>query len=524
MNSFLQGPDILNSEVEKALNSMKSGKASGIDAISSEMLQARGEFGTNTLTELCNNMYKNAYIPEDLRTSVFILLPKKQKAVECSDFRTISLMCHTLKLLLTVILGRISNKINSEVGKEQAGFRKNSGTREAIFCLRNLTETYIEMNKDIFACFIDYSKAFDTVGHDRLIDILRATEVDENDAALIASLYWNQNTRIRLGSEMSPSLSIKRGVRQGCVLSPALFNLYTEFIFRETNDIPGLKINGVNINNLRYADDTVLLAEDEKSLQDIVTAVKEESEKYGLMMNIKKTKVMVLTHKKEVPKAEIKINGETVEQVPSFTYLGQLITEDGRNEKEVKRRIALSKISFSKLNKILTSRHIRTETKLRLTKCYVWSIFMYGCETWTLTKQIEAKIEAYEMWTYRRILRISWKEKKPNKTVLKLMNIKKPVLLTTIKKKQLSYFGHTKRHDSLQKLILEGKVEGSRGRGRKRKTWRGNIAEMISMNINKAGETALDRDKWRRTMASNLFAETEPSHTQCLTPMRDNFS
>ena len=136
---------------------------------------------------------------------------------------------------------------------------------------------------------------------------------------------------------------------------------------------------------------------------------------------------------------------------------------------------------------------------------------MYGCETWTLTKQIEAKIEAYEMWTYRRILRISWKEKKPNKTVLKLMNIKKPVLLTTIKKKQLSYFGHTKRHDSLQKLILEGKVEGSRGRGRKRKTWRGNIAEMISMNINKAGETALDRDKWRHTMASKLFAETEPS-------------
>ena len=306
LKSFLQGPEILTSEVEKALKWMKIGKASGIDNISSEMLQALGDFGINTLTKLCNNMYKNAYIPEDLRTSVFILLPKKHKAVECSDFRTISLMCHTLKLLLTVILSRISNKINREVGREQAGFRKNSGTREAIFCLRNLTEKYIEMKKDIFACFIDYSKAFDTVGHDRLIDILKVTEVDENDTALIASLYWNQSTRIRLGSEISPPLNIKRGVRQGCVPSTALFNLYTELIFRETNDIPGLKINGVNLNNLRYVDDTVLLAEDEKSLQDLVTAVKEESEKYGLMMNIKKTKVMILKRKKEAQKQKLK--------------------------------------------------------------------------------------------------------------------------------------------------------------------------------------------------------------------------
>ena len=100
-------------------------------------------------------MYKNVFIPEDLRTSVFILLPKKKKATECSDYRTISLMCHTLKLLLTVILNRIKSKIDREVGKEQAGFRKNSGTREAIFCLKIPAEKYMDMDKDIFACFID---------------------------------------------------------------------------------------------------------------------------------------------------------------------------------------------------------------------------------------------------------------------------------------------------------------------------------------------------------------------------------
>ena len=100
IHHFLQGPIILKSEVENALNSMSKGKSSGIDDILTEMLQALGKFGIDTLTSICNEMCTTVYIPEDLKTSVFILLPKKQKAVECSDYRTISLMCHTLKFLL----------------------------------------------------------------------------------------------------------------------------------------------------------------------------------------------------------------------------------------------------------------------------------------------------------------------------------------------------------------------------------------------------------------------------------------
>ncbi|GFS06276.1 endonuclease-reverse transcriptase [Elysia marginata] len=220
MSLGCSGPDILPTKVESALHHMRNDKASGIDNISKEMLQAMGDFGINILTEMCNKMYHNTHIPEDLRTSIFILLPKKQRAVDCSDFRTIRLMCHTLKLLLNIILrriSRISDKINREVGREQAGFRKNSGTREAIFCLRNLTAKYLEMKRNIYACFIDYSKAFDTVGHDKLIDILNKTEIDQNDIESIARLYWNQKTRIRLNSEISTPVNIKRGVRQGCV-------------------------------------------------------------------------------------------------------------------------------------------------------------------------------------------------------------------------------------------------------------------------------------------------------------------
>ena len=203
-----------------------------------------------------------------------------------------------------------------------------------------------------------------------------------------------------------------------------MFNLYTEHIFRKTNHIPGVKINGHKSNNLRYADDTVLIAEDEASLQDLVTAVKDESEKCGLLMNIKKTKVILLTKDTKEKKVSIHIDHKEVEQVQSFTYLGQLITDDGKSEGEIRSRIGLAKNAFSKRYKLLTNKNISLKTRLRLTKCYVWSLLTYACDIWTLSKQMEAKIEAFEMWSYRRIMRISWKEMKGNAEVLKMIGLK----------------------------------------------------------------------------------------------------
>ncbi|RUS74522.1 hypothetical protein EGW08_017710 [Elysia chlorotica] len=302
-------------------------------------------------------MLKATYIPEDLKTSVFILLPKKPRAIDCSEYRTISLMCHVLKLLLTVIHRRIAKKIDREVSEQQAGFRKESGTREAIFNLKILAEKHIEMQKDIYACFIDYSKAFDSVKHNELIQAMQKTDIDSNDIALISHLYWTQKTKIRIGNELSNDVDIKKGVRQGCVLSPSLFNLYTEYIFREIDTVPGLKINGENINNLRYADDTVLLAESQNDLQNLVTIIEEHSGKYGLLMNVKKTKVMVIS-KKEPPKTEIKVKGKSIEQIDQFVYLGQLITTDGRSDSEIKRRITIAKNAFSKYSQILTNKRV----------------------------------------------------------------------------------------------------------------------------------------------------------------------
>ena len=288
-----------------------------------------------------------------------------------------------------------------------------------------------------------------------------------------------------------------------------MFKLYTEHILRKTNHIPRERINGHNINNLRYADDTVLIAEDEASLQELATAVKDESEKCGLLMNIKKTKVMLLTKDTKEKKVSIHIDHNEVEQVQSFTYLGQLITDDGKSEGEIRSRIGLAKNTFSKRYKLLTNKNISLKTRLRLTKGCVWSLLTYVCDTWTLSKQMEAKIEAFEMWSYRRNMRVSWKEMKSNEEVLKMIGLKKNTkLVLSIKKKKHAYYGLVRRHHSLQKLVLEGRVDGIRGRGRRRKSWIGNVSEMTKMSMAQCSLKALDRSEWR-TMVSNLYAETE---------------
>ena len=134
-------------------------------------------------------------------------------------------------------------------------------------------------------------------------------------------------------------------------------------------------------------------------------------------MNIKKTKIMLLTKDIKEKEVSIHIGHKEVKQVQSFTYLGQLITDDGKSEGEIRRRIGLAKNAFSKRYKLLTNKNVSLKTRLRLTKCYVLSLLTYACDTWTLTKQMEAKIEAFEMWSYSRIMTISWKEIKSNAEV-----------------------------------------------------------------------------------------------------------
>ena len=167
--------------------------------------------------------------------------------------------------------------------------------------------------KNIYFCFIDYAKALDCVDHSKLWKILKEMRIPEHLTCLLRSLYAGQEATVRTGHGTTDWFQIGQGVRQGCILSPSLFNLYAEYIMRHAGleeAQAGIKIAGRNINNLRYADDTTLMAESEEELKSLLMKVKAKSEKVGLKLNIQKTKIMASS-----PITSWELDGETVETV-----------------------------------------------------------------------------------------------------------------------------------------------------------------------------------------------------------------
>ena len=205
---------------------------------------------------------------------------------------------------------------------------------------------------------------------------------------------------------------------------------------KNLENYPGVKINGENINNIRYADDTVLIADSEENLQRLLDITIEKSEEMGLTLNVKKTECMVISKKAIAPSCNLQSRGQQIKLVKKFKYLGYMITSDGKCITEIKKRIATAKDAFQKLSLILKNRNISMTTKFRVLKTYVWSTLTYGCECWTITSDIEKKIEAEEMWFIRRMLRISWTEKKPNVNVLREGNVQRSRDVNGLKKKK----------------------------------------------------------------------------------------
>ena len=176
----------------------------------------------------------------------------------------------------------------------------------------------------------------------------------------------------------------------------------------------GIKIAGRNINNLRYADDTTLMAESEEELKSLLMKVKMESEKVGLKLNVQKTKIMA-----SGPITSWEIDGETVETVSYFILGGSKNTADGDCSHEIKRRLLLGRKVMTHLDSIFKSRDITLPTKVRLVKAMVFPVVMYGCESWTEKKAECQRIDAFELWCWRRLLRVPWSTRRSNQSILK---------------------------------------------------------------------------------------------------------
>ena len=221
--------------------------------------------------------------------------------------------------MLKILQARFQQYVNCELPDVQTDFRKGRGTRDQIANIHWIIEK-ARVQRNIYFCFIDYSKAFNCVDHNKLWKILKEMGITDHLTCLLRNLCAGQEATVRTGHGTADWFRTGKGVRQGCILSPCLFNLHAEYIMRNSGLEEAqaeIKIARRNINNLRYADDTTLMAESEDELKSLLMKVKEESEKVGLKLNIQKTKIMA-----SGPTTSWEVDGETVETVSDFILGG----------------------------------------------------------------------------------------------------------------------------------------------------------------------------------------------------------
>ena len=246
-------------------------KVSGDHEIPAGLFQILKDDAVKVLYSICQKICITQQWPQDRKSSVFITIPKKGNAKECLNYCTVALISHVNKVMLKILKARLHQYLNWETPDVQAGFRKDRETRNQIATIHWINEKEREFHKNIYFCFIGNAKAFDSVDHNRLWKIPKEMRVPDHLTCLLRNLYAGQEAKVRTVHGTVDWFQTGKGVFKGCILPSCLFNLYAEYIMGNAGldeAQVGIKIAGRNINNLRYGDDTTLMAESEEELKD----------------------------------------------------------------------------------------------------------------------------------------------------------------------------------------------------------------------------------------------------------------
>ena len=489
-----KGPLIMLSETNASVNKLKRGKKQGMDNVPAELIKCLGDNTRKQLNKLDNLIYTSGKWPTDFTVSRVVTFPKKPNTKRCEEHRTISLISHASKIPLKTMYERIYAKVDDFIEKDQFGFRRKIGTREAITTLRVIYEKVIEFGQNLYICFVDYEKAFDRINWQKLMECLKQVGLDWRERRLIWELYTNQTAVITVGEDLTEPAQLGRGSRQGGILSTIIYNVYSQFMINEAleNNEDGVVISGSKVPSIRFADDKAMISNSNAGLQRIMDSLNDAGKRYGMKINLKKTKVMRITHLKNRT-MKIIVEGKVLEVVQEFKYLGSIITNDGRCETDIRRRIARAKASFTD-NEILLTSNTNLELRKRYIKAVVWSNALYAAETWTLTTTDIKRLEAFEMWCWRRMLKINWMDKITNEEVLMLAQESRRII-SVIRDRQKKWIGHIIRGDSLLKRAIERHFVGKPKKGRKRITFLSYLKDGQPYDVLK--RRADNREEWR---------------------------
>ena len=377
-----------------------------------------------------------------------------------------------------VLNSKLRDCTEGRVLEEQGGFRAKRSCIDQVFTLRQVMEKAIEKRRELFVAFIDLEKAYDRVNRVKLWEALRQAQVEEGLVRAVQSLYMECEARVKVGEKQSEWFNVDQGVRQGCTLSPWLFNVFLDAIVKEAREgfVEGVRMGNEVVDVLLFADDMVLVADSVESLQMNLRKLDESLTRWKMKMNWEKTEVMKVG--KERGHCCVEVRDRRLESVEVVKYLGVMISGDGRMEEEIRSRIGKAARVIGVLNEPVWKRkELSRRTKLRVYNAIVVPTLVYGSETWILNKQQESAIQAVEMRVLRRIAEKRMVDRVRNVEIRE--ELKQEGVLEKVKRSQVRWRQALAEMgpERLVRRVYEAEMEGRRGRGRPRRKWNDNFKQ-----------------------------------------------
>lgn len=396
-------------ELKKACNTLKMGKATGIDNLSNEMISCFTNVYPHITIKLFNNILDNNQIIPDWTVGIITPIFKKGSKTDPNNYRGISLLSCFGKLFMALLHNRllafaISNNI---ISPNQLGFLPGNRTSDAHLIIHNLIQKQCyRNNRHIYTCFIDFSKAFDTIPRDKLLQKLLNHNIKGNFFNTIKHAYSNDRACIKINNKMTDTFDINQGVKQGCILSPLLFNIYM-------SDLP--KIIEANLTNpdaeqlscLIWADDVVLFSENQEGLNNMLNSMGKYCKDNELIINIDKTKCMILNKTGRLIRTKkFSLNNSNIEIVRSYKYLGFIITPSGEIKTGLNDLRDRAMKAFFKLKNLMGNTfHSHLKTTLHLLDTLIKPILLYASDFWgCLQPPNDNPIEKMYYMAYKHIL------------------------------------------------------------------------------------------------------------------------
>ena len=505
-------------EITDAVKRAKNHKACGVDRIYAEQLKAGSEVLVPWLKRVFDVVWSTGQVPQDWTLAELVPLFKKQDMSIADNFRGITLLSVPGKVFAYVLLGRLQGWAEQHLLEWQCGFRSGRGCGDALFVLRGVLERAWEANVPLYICFIDLAKAYDSVDRETAWQVLEYKGVSPKLVQMLRGLHSDTSCVVRAFDGTSEPFQIHTGFKQGCVLAPTLFNIYIDTIARQILRIieqhSGIKlvykIDGqlrvsknpdlsMIIRILMYADDIALLSDNAESLAVAIQKVDQIMKQWGMLLGVKKCKVLVVSKSDDVPQPVIVLDGEQLEVVKKFQYLGSMFTHDNNLDTEISHRISRAAMAFASLRGTLWGdRRISLHTKVRIFNAVVMSSLLYGSESWAVVNSHVHRLEVFQMQCLRVLCGISRRLHMPNDVILERCD--QPLVAAKLREHRLRWLGHVGRMEDerVPKCVLFGKIMGKRSRGRPRVTLADVVTnDLLTRKIGKWYKLCQDRTVWR---------------------------